>query len=275
MGRSVLSRCRASIRSLTRGWRKAPYTFLRGAGRVLELAGRASTYLAIGTLRLDDLRGAIAHSWGELGPADDDLSSLMPWEHGLYTRFLKTTDRILLVGSGAGRDLVGLLKLGYRVEGLEVASRAVARSRRLLERERLTAELHTGAIEVVELPGSFDAFIFSWCCYSYIPQVATRVRVLCKVKAQLNPGGRVLISYMPAERPSRLLANRLARFAGRITRSDWRSEPGDVVVASADWRGIHYEHRFSASDFEEEARAAGLRVVFHERGEVGAAVLMV
>jgi SAM-dependent methyltransferase len=258
-----------------RGWRKAPYTFLRGAGRVLELAGRASMYLAIGALRLDDLRRAIAHSWDELGPADNAPSSLMPWEQGLYARFLKTADRILLVGSGAGRDLVGLLKLGYRVEGLDVAARAVACSRHLLEQERLTAEVHTGAIEAVELPGSFDAFIFSWCCYSYIPQLATRVGVLSKVKAQLNPAGRVLISYIPAERPPRLLANRLTRFAGRITGSDWRPEPGDVVEASADWRGIHYEHRFSASDFEREACAAGLRVVFHERGEVGAAVLMV
>jgi SAM-dependent methyltransferase len=258
-----------------RGWRKAPYTALRGAGRVLELAGRASMYLAIGTLRLDDLRRAIAHSWDELGPGDDDFSSLMPWEQGLYVRFLKTADRILLVGSGAGRDLVGLLKLGYRVEGLDVAARAVAHSRHMLEKEGLTAELHTGAIEALELPGRFDAFIFSWCCYSYIPQLATRVGVLGKVKARLNLGGRILISYIPTERPPRLLANRLTRFAGRITRSDWRSEPGDVIVASGDWRGIHYEHRFSASDFEKEARAAGLRVVFHERGDVGAAVLMI
>jgi SAM-dependent methyltransferase len=258
-----------------RGWRKAPYTLLRGAGRVLELAGRASTCLAIGTLRLDDLRAAIARSWDELGPDDDNLSSLMPWEHELYTRFLKTADRILVVGSGAGRDLVRLLELGYRVEGLDVAPRAVAHSRRMLEKASLSAELRTGAIEAVQLPGSFDAFIFSWCCYSYIPQLATRVGALRKVKTQLNPGGRILISYIPAERPPHELANRLTRFAGRITRSDWRSEPGDVVVASRDWRSIHFEHRFSARDFEKEARAAGLKVVFHERGEVGAAVLMV
>ena len=199
----------------------------------------------------------------------------MPWERELYTRFLKTADRILLVGSGAGRDLVRLLKLGYRVEGLDVAPRAIAHSRRMLEKESLTAELHTGAIEAVELPGSFDVFIFSWCCYSFIPQLATRVGVLGKIKARLNPEGRILISCIPAERPPHELANRLTRFAGRITWSDWRSESGDVVVASRDWRSIHFEHQFSATDFETAARAAGLRVVFHERGEVGAAVLMV
>jgi len=36
----------------------------------------------------------------------------MPWELALDEPFLKIGDRILLVGSGAERDLVGLLELG-------------------------------------------------------------------------------------------------------------------------------------------------------------------
>lgn len=254
----------------------APYTFLRGAARVLELAGRASMCLAIGTLPLDDLRRAIARSWEQLGPGDDDLSGLMPWEQTLYERFLKREDRILLVGSGPGRDLVGLLKLGYRVEGLDVAARAVAHSRRMLEREGLTTDLYTGPIEAVELPGSFDAFIFSWCCYAYIPQFEARVAVLRKVKARLNPNGRILISYIAAGRPSRALPIRLTRFASWISRSDWSPELGDVVQSSGDWHVIHYEHQFREGEFENEARAAGLTLVFHELYDslTGTAVLM-
>src|SRR2546429_8949385 len=99
------------------------------------------------------------------------------------------------------RDLIALLKLGYRVEGLDVGPRAIALARRILEKEDLSTELHTGPIEAVALPGSFDVFTFSWFCYGYIPQADTRIGVLRKVKAHLNPGGRVLISYVPAERP--------------------------------------------------------------------------
>ena len=259
-----------------RGWRKALFTLLSGAALALERAGRASMCLAAGTLRLHDLRGAIANAWAEFGRSEGMiLSGLMPWERALYDRFLKPEDRILLIGCGTGRDLIALLKLGYRVEGLDVAPRAIALARRMLETEGLSADLYTGPIEAVALPASFDAFIFSWFCYCYIPQADTRIGVLRKVKACLNPGGRVLISYIPAERPLRSLPIRLMRFVARLTRSDWRPELGDVIGrAAGDRHAIHYEHQFREGELENEASAAGLTVVFHERRDVGTAVLM-
>ena len=267
-----------------RGWRKAPYNLLRGAARAFELASPASiylvegaTYLAAGTLRLQELRGAIANTWEEFGRSEDQiLSGLMDWESALYDRFLKPEDRILVVGCGTGRDLIALLKLGYRVEGLDVARRAVALARRMLEKEGLQAELHTGPIEAVALPESFDVFTFSGSCYGYIPQADSRIGVLRKIKAHLTPGGRVLISYDPAEEPPRSLAIGLTRFMARLTRSDWRPERGDVIGrAAGNEPAISYEHNFREGELEDEARAAGLTVVFHERRDVGTAVLVV
>jgi len=259
------------------GWRKAPFVILSGAARALDRAGRATMFLAAGLLRLDDLRGAIAKTWDNFGLGETlVLSGLMPWERALYDRFLKPEDRVLVVGCGSGRDLIALLRLGYRVEGLDVASRAIALARQMLERQGLSAGLYTGSIESVTLAGTFDVFVFSWFCYGYIPQTATRIEVLRKVKAHLKPGGRVVICYNPAERPPRELPIGLARIAARLTRSDWRPEPGDVVGAVAgDRRAVHYEHQFWGSELENEARAAGLAVVHHERGEVGTAVLMI
>ena len=42
--------------------------------------------------------------------------------------------------------------------------------------------------------------------------------------------------------------------------------------AAGDWQRIHYEHQFVEGELEEETRAAGLTVVFHDRGD-GTAVL--
>jgi len=258
------------------GWRTALYTLLWGAGHSLHLASRAAMYLAAGTLRLDDLREAIANTWHEFFRSEAAiLSGLMSWERGFYGRFLKPGDHVLLVGSGTGRDLIALLKLGYRVDGLDVSASAIALARRMLDQECLAAEVSTGAIETVPLAASFDAFVFSWFCYGYIPQTSSRIGALRKVKAQLNPGGRILISYVPADRPPRSLPIRLARLAARLTRSDWRPELGDVLGPGAgDRRAIRYEHQFQEGELDEEARAAGLTVVFHERGDVGTAVLM-
>jgi SAM-dependent methyltransferase len=259
------------------GWRKIPFVLLSAAARALDLAGRAVMSFAAGWLRLEDLRAAITKTWNNFGRSETlVLSGLMPWERALYDRFLKPEDRILVVGCGSGRDLIALLKLGYRVEGIDVAPRAIALARQMLERQGLLANLYTGSIESVALAGTFDVLIFSWFCYGYIPQTATRVEVLRKVKAHLKHGGRVVICYNPAERPPRALPIGLARFAAGLTRSDWRPEPGDVVGAVAgDRQAVHYEHQFWEGELEKEARAAGLAVVHHERGEVGTAVLMI
>lgn len=256
-------------------WRTAPFAVLWSAGRALEVGGRDLMYLAAGTLRLHDLRGAITNVWEEFGRSETAiLSGLMHWEQALFDRALKPDDRILVVGCGTGRDLIGLLKLGYNAEGLDLGPRAIALARQMLERERLSTELYTGSIEDVALPGSFDVVIFSWFCYGYIPQSETRIAVLRKVAAHLKPGGRILLSYIPAERPLRSLPIRLTQLTARLAGSDWHPELGDVVgPASGSWKHVHYEHQFQDGEFEKEARAAGLAVVFHERADEGTAVL--
>jgi SAM-dependent methyltransferase len=258
------------------GWRKAPFMLLWTAGRAVELTGRGLMYLAAGTLRLHHLREGITNVWEEFGRSESAiLSGLMHWEQALFDRSLKPDDRILVVGCGTGRDLIGLIKLGYHAEGLDVGPRAIALAREMLRREGLAADLYTGPIEDVALPGHFDVFIFSWFCYGYIPQSETRINVLRKVAAHLKPGGRIVISYIPAERSPRLLPIRLTQVVTRLARSDWRPELGDVIgPAGGGWKRVHYEHQFQEGEFEQEARAAGLTVVFHERADEGTAVLM-
>ncbi|MBI2159998.1 MAG: class I SAM-dependent methyltransferase [Candidatus Rokubacteria bacterium] len=239
--------------------------------QAFDLGAHASRYLAVGTLRLGELRDAIANAWEQHGTRESEiLSGLTPLERALYDRFLKPGDRILLAGCGSGRDLIALLKLGYDVDGLDIAPRSVVVARQMLERQGLVANVYTAPIEAFALPGRYDVVVFSWCCYGYIPQSESRIGVLRTVKDHLNPGGRILIAYTPAGRPPRALRLGLMRFSAWMARSDWNPELGDDVWPGVD--GIHYEHRFSAGEFEAEARAAGLAVTFHEMEE-GVAVL--
>jgi SAM-dependent methyltransferase len=257
------------------GWRAVPYTLLWGAARGLDLSARAAMYLAAGILRLSDLRHGIASAWAEFGRHEAAiLSGLMPWEETLYGHALKPDDRIFLIGCGTGRDLIALLERGHQVSGLDPAPGVVALAREMLAREGLAAELQTASIETAALPGSFDAFVFSWYCYGYIPQMDNRVGVLRKLKAHLNPGGRIVISYIPADPSLRRLPIRLTRLMARLTRSDWRPELGDALgTASGRPGAVHYEHHFTEGELEREARAAGLGVAFHERADDGTAIL--
>src|SRR5712691_1464449 len=129
-----------------RGWRDAAFAVLSGAGRALDLAARMSLYLAAGTLHREALKEAITRTWDEFSRTDATiLSGLMPWEKAWYERVLKAADHILLVGCGTGRDLIALLEIGYRVDGLDVSARAIELARRVLERQRLSARLSIGA----------------------------------------------------------------------------------------------------------------------------------
>jgi SAM-dependent methyltransferase len=253
------------------------FAALLGCARTFERAATLWSYAAAGATRLVDLRAAIQLEWDQAGASpwnDQGAFGLMHWEREFYLRFLAPGERVLLVGCGTGRDLLALLELGYRAEGADVSPRCTAAAREGLRQRGWDAAVHTGAIETLAVPGRFDAFILSWFCYSYIPGSEARIRILRKLRAHLNPGGRILASYEPAAPLPRRLPIRLTQIVARLSRSDWHPEYGDVFRLSERGRYFaHYEHRFPPGAFEEEARAADLTVAFHQRQELGQAVL--
>jgi SAM-dependent methyltransferase len=257
--------------------RTALFSGLYHCGRTLERAATLWFYAAAGAVRLANLRAAIEREWDDAGALLWEgyiCSGLMPWERDFYLRFLKPDDRLLVVGCGTGRDLLALLELGYRAEGLDVAPQCTAIAGRLLRKRGFEVPLYTGAIETIGLPGRFDAFIFSWFCYSYIPESKTRIHVLRKLREQLNPGGRILVTYAPAKTLPHRLPILLTQLVASLSGSDWRPEYGDFVRVSHRGRYfIHYEHQFTREGLEGEARAAGLTVAFHETADEGTAVL--
>jgi SAM-dependent methyltransferase len=245
-------------------------------GRTFERASTLFFHAAAGAAPLADLRAAIQREWdGQAAHSESYIGSgLTLWERDFYLAFLKPDDRVLVIGCGTGRDLLALRQLGYRAEGLDLGPWCTARARAVLQSRGLEAPVYSGAIETTEVPGAFDAFIFSWLCYGYIPQSAARFHVLRKLRAHLTSGGRILLTYEPARTVPRRLPIRLAQLVGRLSRSDWRPEYGDVVRLAGPGRSFeHYEHQFTREGLEQEARAAGLTVAFHEQDEVGKAVL--
>jgi SAM-dependent methyltransferase len=248
-------------------WRRSVFALAWGVAWTLDAAGRAVTYLAAGALTRDELRTAIARNWETYGLDEPFiLSGLTHYEQEFYDRFLRPGDTILLVGCGTGRDLIALIRRGHEVEGLEPARRPLVIAQQMLDKLGLRATLHGAPIETAELRRTFDVVVFSQFCYGYLPESRARVAVLDKVKAALRPGGRVIIPYTPVGR-RRTLPIRVTRLVTRLTRSDWTPELGDKLwVSLADRRFVHFDHEFDPAEVEEEARAAGLRVVFHRQG---------
>ena len=233
---------------------------LFGVGHLFARATRVLNHLAAGTLTIRQLRVGIERTWEEFSARDIDVAAgLMAWEEEMIARFVTRDDDVLLVGSGPGRDLVALVGDGYNVTAVEPARRAIATSRRHLAMRGLSADIIEGFFEDVALPRRFDVIIFSGCCYSFIPESRRRIAALRKASEHLTARGRILINYM-TESSGHPMLIRLARFAAALTRSDWRPEPGDIVLPVDPARPLfHYEHPFRPGEIESEALAAGLR----------------
>lgn len=238
---------------------------LTRAAHFFSRVSRACVYFGVGTQRLAALREGIQFLWNDTEATPGDGGGLFPVERELFERYMPRGSRILVVGSGGGRDLIALAGLGYRMSGVEPSPRALELNEGLLRERGLSATLVPGFFEDADVGGPFDAIIFSFFCYSYIPESARRVQVLRKAAGLLAPGGRILVSYVAMGRPHPLLP-RLARISAAITGSDWQVEPGDAVSVRAD--GVprpcfFVEHVFTTREILDEVAAAGVEIVHH------------
>src|SRR5262249_30632803 len=118
--------------------------------RVFTRSARVLNHLAAGTERVADLRIGIEDVWERTSPTDAEIAAgLMDWEEEVVRRFVRADDRVLLVGSGSGRDFIPLVARGHRVTGVEPARRAIATARRHLAERGLSADIVEGFFEDV------------------------------------------------------------------------------------------------------------------------------
>jgi SAM-dependent methyltransferase len=234
--------------------------------RVCDAIGGALGFAAAAALPRDARSAACVRGWDKYARGASSVQAgLHEWEEAFYGRFLRDGDRVLLVGCGAGRDLIPLVKAGREVHGLDPSEEALGICARRLAEQGLNARLRQGLIEESDIDDAYDVVIFSWLSYGYVVGRDTRTAVLRRVARRLRPEGRILLSYM-ARSPGGRSGLRLARLVSRALRSGWRPERGDLVVLTSvgDPISLFHEHRFSPEEIEIEARAAGLVAMEHD-----------
>ena len=238
---------------------------LTAAARGFGRASRVFLYLAIGTERLGRFREGVELMWGDPWPAAGDGGSLFPVERELFERFIPPRSRVLVIGCGGGRDLIALEALGHTMTGVEPSPSAMALCENALREQGRAATLVRGFFEDAPVTGPFDAIVFSYFCYSYVPESARRIACLRKAARLLAPGGRIFVSYVTMGGPHPMLP-RLARLSAALTGCDWRVEAGDAVSLRREGMPrpcFFLEHVFTGVEILEEIGAAGMEVVHH------------
>ena len=204
--------------------------------------------------RHHDREGAyLTAGWNERG--------LFDWERAAVERNFPAGGRVVVIGCGGGREVLGLLDAGYDAVGYEPHPGLVEFARELLAGRGRSDRVHVGGES--EFPagaGACDGAIVGWGAYSLVRGRAARVRLLAGAREHLAPGGALLLSCFEAERhgrelrATRAIANALRRGRGR----------GRPAVELGDTLAPNLVHVFTRAELEEEVAAAGLELAEHQ-----------
>ena len=238
--------------------RSFAYRGLWFAAQVLFRSANVCLYLAAGLLQDSDLLKASRFRWRTYTAGEDIGNGLDDWERRIYTEAIPESGRVLLIGCGTGRDLIGLAQLGYDMTGLDLSPEAIDVARVALDRRGLKARLLTEFVELATLDSCYDAVILSSRSYSCIKGRQTRVATLLKLRAAMRHA-TVCSSLTPGSSTSR------RDLAGRPEcRSDaFRLAPRGRGQFSADTcrLGAPIEHLFRADEAASECVEAGFQVL--------------
>jgi SAM-dependent methyltransferase len=190
---------------------------------------------------------------------------------GLAARVLERVApgaRVLVAGSGVGREAFELERLGYAVTGVDFSPRMVEAARAEAARRGSAATFTAADLRSHDEPaGSLGAVVFTYDVYSFVPGIRDREALLTRLSRWLGDGGVVFLSARRTHRVwdhAVLWIQWLAR-AARFRIAAWGDSHTRWLDASGNLRRS-FVHVFTDRALDREAGAANLRRVSWEAG---------
>lgn len=171
--------------------------------------------------------------------------------------------RILVAGSGTGRECFVLAREGWDVAGVDFSSPMVELARKEAARLGLAATFTAADLRAHEEPrASLAAVYFTYDVYSFIPRAEDRIAVLARMAEWLAPGGVVFLSARRCVRPYErfiLTLQHVARLRAGGASAPWGASHSRWIGADA---AIHraFVQVFTMPVLRRETAAAGFRM---------------
>jgi len=201
---------------------------------------------------------------------DYNKGGLWAWERAIIARYFHNCKRLLLIGAGGGREVLALRRLGYDVHGFECNSDLVHVANALLEEEGLSPRIQFAPPDMCPTGKgpqlTYDGLIVGWGAYMLIQGRNNRVALLRKMRAHVNAGAPLLISFFfrsPDARQfliTKAAGNTLRRLLGREN-----IEVGDALEPE-------YVHYFTQEEITAELREGGFVLEYYTQVPYGHAV---
>lgn len=245
---------------------------LISTSRFLQRVAKGLLAMAAG---ICDRKSLMHHSqriwdrWEFMQNPDHIFSGLMEWEKELYKTYLPPQGTIGIIGCGAGRDQLSLSQMGFKTEGVDFSPKAITLAKEHLSKNGIDPKVHCANIFEFDFPEQrYDAFIFSWFTYSFLPGSENRILLLRKLHEKLAPEGCIILTFYQSEKQVQGSFNKLALFVSRIT-----NNPHPPVLGDRFTNEFNYSHCFTRKALTNEVGAAHLEVIHYGDQPEGVAVL--
>lgn len=181
----------------------------------------------------------------------------------ILQRRVRPGGRILVAGSGSGRESLELAKQGWSVTGIDFSPAMVSAARRLSRDAGSAAsrvEFVLTDLTAHEEPlGSLAGIYFTYDVYSFLSGRAQRIELLKRMARWLEPDGLLLLSARRVGRPYSAFVLTLQRAArGRAPGARWGQS--HTLWISTDGK-LHrsFVHVFTTAAVRREAALGGFR----------------
>jgi hypothetical protein len=201
-------------------------------------------------------------------------SGLFGWEKEAVTSYFGGCRRLLVGSAGGGRETLALCGMGFDVDGFECSPQLAAYANRLLESNGIDAR-----VELVprDRPSRSDRLyegaVIGWAAYTLIQGRSARVAFLRDVRAQMQAGAPLLLSFF--YRTGRERRFKVVTAVGNLLRWLLHREPlelGDDLVFDFERQLVHYVHLFTREQIASELAEAGFSLQHFSTKEYGHAV---
>ena len=168
--------------------------------------------------------------------------------------------RILVVGSGAGKECFALAREGYEVVGVDFSGAMIALARQEAARVNLAVTFHEADLRSFEAPpASLGAILFTYEVYSFVPSTRARVAFLRTLAGWMEPGGKIFLSARRLRRSYEAMMLSLQWLGrGRGAGNEWGDSHSRWIASDGTLRRS-FIHLFTAGELRREVKNAGLQ----------------
>jgi hypothetical protein len=251
-----------------RAWPTQAYFYARRRSQqVTKLVPALVDGIALGLFDRERLAAIDAEYYSQHTAYVDETYNrrgLWAWEQAALDRHFRPGSRIAVTAAGGGREVWALRAQGFDAIGYECHAMLAEAARRLLADAGLGGDVRPQPRDRWPADGErFDGVIVGWTSYMLMPGRARRLTFLHDVRAHVDAGAPVLLSFFSRTTPSLYLRGvyRIAKPLRRLR----GAEPPDI----GDALKPNFVHFFDESQARGEVEEAGFEVVDYGAGDYG------